>query len=115
MVEDINLEEFRRNCINELVKDAPNLKKFCDIVLDASCEIYIIGSVLNKHRFTEQSDIDIGVFIKDEVIESGVENGVSEDLSMELQRELLEYPFSFGVVNCVVFCNERPKNGMKII
>lgn len=100
----MTLEQFRKNSIQDLKNSSSDLKLIIKRVLNREFELYIIGSVLDKKYFNENSDIDIGIFIWD----NKLENGPNERLTERVRKELLKIPFEFGNVDVIVFNNQKP-------
>jgi hypothetical protein len=95
------LEEFRKASIIELKRDMPNIERHASKFFGRPVKAKIIGSVLDPNRFREDSDIDVGIYIK---ARPGEKRGVSETLSMKLQETFIDTPYKlFGVLNTIVF------------
>lgn len=105
----MTLEEFRKNSIKELKQNSKLLKLQIKKIIKQKFDLYIIGSVLYKNIFTENSDVDIGIFIYD----NKIENGPNEQLTDEIRDKLLKIPFNFGNVDVIVFNNTK-SFGIKI-
>lgn len=101
----MTLEEFRKQSIEELKKKSKFLKSEIKKVIKQEFDLYIIGSVLDKKLFTEDSDIDIGIYIYDDKIITGP----NENLTEKVRDKLLKIPFEFGNIDVIVFNNEKPE------
>lgn len=98
------LEEYRKQAIADLKASAAFIRDTARDVLMVPCrEVYVVGSVLEPKKFTENSDIDVAV-----VVDGPKGNtGLSEQLSNKLQNEMQRYPIGdCGVVNTLVFVNK---------
>lgn len=98
------LEEYRKQALKTLRQNGSFIRDTARDVLNVPCrEVYIVGSVLEKSRFSEASDIDVAVVVDG----PQADTGLSEELSEKLQREMERWPFGeVGVVNTLVFVNE---------
>jgi hypothetical protein len=98
------LEEYRKEAIATLKQNGPFIRDTANDVLNLPCrEVYIVGSVLEKAKFTEDSDVDVAVVVDG----PQGDTGLSERLSMKLQQEMLRFPMgNVGIVNTLVFVNQ---------
>jgi len=94
------LEAFRQKSLAELRADIPALARDASQALKRPAKARIIGSVRSKARFTENSDVDVGIYLK---AKAGEKIGPNHDLTMRFQDILCDSPYSFGVLNCIVF------------
>lgn len=108
ILENVELEAFRREMLTALKSNANRIKKQISTILPIK-NLYIIGSVLDKNKFREDSDIDIGILVNIALEPLGM----SENLSMKVQEHMINYPINGSVLNTVVFNNTQP-NGVKI-
>ena len=97
------LEQYRNGAIETLKRNAGFIRNTATDVLGVPCrEVYIVGSVLDKSMFREDSDIDVAVVVDG----NKAENGLSEKLSEKLQNEMQRWPMDdIGVINTLVFIN----------
>lgn len=105
-----DLENFRRKCIDELKNKGKQIKLVVSEVLDkpiSNIGVYIFGSVIDTNKFSNISDVDVVIYIKDEVNKIV---GTNEEDSYKVQNEFL-HGFSFGALNTTVIYNELPKEG----
>jgi len=105
---DPDLENYRKRAISVLKQNASFIRDAAKDALGLPVKgTYIIGSVLDKDRFSENSDVDVAVVVADPS-----EQGLSERLSSRFQNEMIRYPLGdVGVVNTVVFANKLAARG----
>src|SRR5690348_5901684 len=98
------LEQYRKQAIETLKRTAGFVRDTARDVLGRPCrEVYIVGSVLDRNLFREDSDIDVAVVVDG----PRADTGLSEPLSNKLQTEMVRWPMDdIGVVNTLVFVNE---------
>jgi predicted nucleotidyltransferase len=98
------LEQYRKQAIAVVKRNAAFIRDTARDVLMRPCRaVYVVGSVLDKALFREDSDIDVAVVVDG----PQADTGLSEQLSEKLQREMVRYPMDdVGVVNVLVFVNE---------
>ena len=98
------LEQYRKQAIETLKQNAEFIKNTASDVLGLPCQaVYIVGSVLDRAMFREDSDVDVAVVVNS----NKINNGVSEMLSNKLQNEMVRWPMGdVGVINTLVFVNE---------
>ncbi len=99
----MTLEQFRLNSIKELKDNSDYIKTIIQKKLKLPFLVYIHGSVLDKKLFSEESDVDIAVYLN----EPNLENGPNEELTEKLRDEFQKYSFDFGVLDVIVFNNEK--------
>ena len=98
------LEQYRRTAIETLKRNAAFIKDTASDVLGVECrEVYIIGSVLDRNQFREDSDIDVAVVVDGQQSKNGLDEQQSEKLQNEMQRWPMD---DIGVVNILVFINK---------
>lgn len=100
----MTLEQFRLDSIQQIKDNSELIKKIILNKLKLLFTVYIHGSVLDKKKFTENSDVDIIVYLQ----ESKLEKGPNEILTERLRNEFQKYPFMFGILDVVVVNNEKP-------
>ena len=108
------LEQFRLDSIQELKDHKFEIKQILDSFIKEKYKysVYIHGSILSKKRFTENSDVDIAIYINDNDLKSGP----NEILTEKFREKLQKIAFNFGVVDVIVFNKENPKkNQIKLI
>lgn len=98
------LEEYRQEAIETVKQNAGFIRDTATDVLGVPCrEVYIVGNVVDKNFFREDSDIDVAVVVDGPKIETGL----NEEMSEKLQREMERWPMgNVGVVNTLVFVNK---------
>lgn len=96
------LEEYRREALAALRANLRSIQLVAEDVLGrAVVRVAPIGSILDRNRFHEASDVDVGIEVQGHQNER---EGVSEKLSRKVQEEMLKHPIHpIGVVNTVVF------------
>jgi hypothetical protein len=101
---DHQLEEYRQQAIATLKQNSGFIRDTATDVLGVPCrEVYIVGSVLEKATFREDSNVDVAVVVDGNHSDSGH----SEKLSKKLQNEMQRWPMGdMGVVNALVFINK---------
>jgi predicted nucleotidyltransferase len=101
---DPELEQYRKQAIETLKSNASFIRDTASDVLGLPCrEVYIVGSVLDRATFREDSDIDVAVVVDG----NKADDGLSEKLSEKLQNEMVRWPMDdIGVVNTLVFVNK---------
>jgi predicted nucleotidyltransferase len=98
------LEQYRKQAIKIVKQNAGFIRDTARDVLGAPCrEVYIVGSVLDRTQFSEDSDIDVAVVIEGPVAKDGLDEQQSEKLQNEMQRWPMD---DIGVVNTLVFINK---------
>lgn len=108
---DMTLEQFRLDSIQQIKDNSELIKKIILNKLKLLFTVYIHGSVLDKKKFTENSDVDIIVYLK----ESKLKKGPNEMLTERLRNEFQKYPFMFGILDVIVVNNEKLlKNQIKL-
>jgi predicted nucleotidyltransferase len=92
------LEDYRLHALYMIKENTSWIKKTAEEVLGRPViSIKPIGSVTNPSKFTEDSDIDVAVYV-----ESG--KVVDEELSAQLQDVMIRHPINdIGVLNTIVF------------
>ena len=102
-----DLNDYRRRAIETLKENAPFIESIARATLGVKIlAVYIIGSVLDRKRFTGGSDIDVGIVVSGEPI------GISENLSEQLQQEMIRHPLGeLGVINTSVFLGRLTARG----
>jgi predicted nucleotidyltransferase len=98
------LEQYRRDAIESLKANAAFLRETAQAVLGMPVlAVYVVGSVLDRDAFREDSDVDVAVVVAG----PDPDMGLSESLSETLQAEMVRNPIGdIGVVNTLVFVNE---------
>jgi predicted nucleotidyltransferase len=98
------LEAYRKQAIATLKQNAAFIRDTArDVLMLPAREVYVVGSVLDRSQFSEDSDIDVAVVVDG----PKADTGLSEPLSQKLQDEMLRYPLDdIGVVNTLVFVNK---------
>lgn len=104
-----DLENYRQEIIKLLRENSSAIIQHAKDAVGNNIEVYIIGSVLDKNKFTEDSDIDIGIVVN----RRSLSIGVSEELSELVQREFLHFPIKGSILNTTVFNRMTPK-GIKL-
>jgi hypothetical protein len=102
-----DLEVFRKQVIEKLKSEGRFLCDTASSVLGVPCRgVYVIGSVLDKNAFREESDVDVAFSVDGP-------SGLSTSLSSKLQDAMLSHPIgNFGVINTLVFEGKvTPKSG----
>lgn len=104
------LDQYRKDAIATLKREATFIRTTAIRVLGLPVEgVYIIGSVLDSKKFTENSDIDVGIVVR------GDGTGINHHLSEKLQYEMINHPFGdIGVVNTSVYLNKLTAYGKTI-
>lgn len=104
MSDNPELEEYRKAAIAAVKKAGPFIRDTARDVLNVPCRAaYVVGSVLEKSQFTEDSDVDVAVVVDG----PKADTGLSEALSEKLQQEMLRFPLDdVGIVNTLVFVNQ---------
>lgn len=99
-----NLEKFRQKTIHEIIRHSDYIKsKISHFV--ANFRFFIIGSVVNRKKFTESSDIDLGIVIYDKI---------EKDLEYKIIEEIQKDNYDFGVFDVSLFVNEKDIKGDKV-
>lgn len=93
-----SLEQFRVSAIEEIKNRSKEITQAVNRVIKEPFKVKVIGSVINKDKFTEHSDVDLGVYINSK----DYPGGVIEELSERVQEEFKKIPFDFGILNVVV-------------
>jgi len=96
-----SLDQFRKEAIEEVEKSLSDIKEEIKKVIKEPFNLKLIGSVTSPDKFTEDSDVDLGVYISSDKYP----DGVVEELSEIIQQLFLKIPFSFGVLNTIVINN----------
>jgi predicted nucleotidyltransferase len=101
---DPDLEEYRKQAIATVKSEAHFIKETAsDVLMLPVTAVYVVGSVLDRKLFREDSDIDVAVVVRG----PRADTGLSESLSGRLQQEMVRWPLGeVGVVNTLVFVNE---------
>jgi hypothetical protein len=92
---DSALEAFRVSCIQELLERTKEIEKLSADLLGMKGYFEIAGSVLNRQKFTENSDVD-GIYY---VSTPTKPKGILDKETQKLQIALLKVPFKFGILN----------------
>lgn len=95
------LELYRQQALRTIKQRANEWRAIAEDVLGVPVhDVRPIGSVTNKKKFTENSDIDVAFYIKVDELPKGL----SEELSSQLQEIFIRYPEGdLGVINTLVF------------
>lgn len=96
-----DLEQYRRQVVKTLTNKQQEIFNMAQQSLSPLQVVTVkpIGSILDHSRFTEESDVDIGIWVK-----APGPKGVSEELSWRAQHSFEAMPLDdIGVLNTVVF------------
>lgn len=97
------LEQFRLDSIKKIQKSADYLADIIAENINSSrFGIYIVGSILNRNKFNENSDVDLAIIIYDKRLA----NGWNEKLTDEFRDIFQKIPFNFGFLDISVHNNE---------
>lgn len=100
-----DLEAFRLASIRELAGAAEEIERLARGVLDHDVTGFeIVGSVLDKTRFTAESDVDGVIYVHAPSLPAGV----LDDETERMQQAMLSRWFSFGVLNIGVINRLSP-------
>jgi len=107
--QDPDLDAYRKDAIRAVAGAAPSLKELAAEVLDLPAEevsVWIIGSVLERNRFRDDSDVDVAFSVPGS---EGLDEVASEAMQKAAEGEPIGY---LGVVNTLVFRGPvAPKKG----
>jgi hypothetical protein len=103
--ENSDLEAYRKEALNHIKQLSPGWQKLAGEVLGKKIhKVIAIGSVTDKKRFHEGSDVDVAFHYSD----PSKPDGLDEKASEILQREMVHNPHHhLGVINTLVFSTHK--------
>lgn len=98
--EDPDLEEFRKACIADFESSKAALERWAGATLGAQGQVQAVlhGSVLDRKKFTADSDVDIKVLVN----VPGRKRGPNQELTDCLRQQTFKFPFSWGFADWMV-------------
>ena len=99
--ESSDLEKYRKEALHHIKHNSSNWADVASVSLDRKIhKVHAIGSVTDKKRFREDSDVDVAFHYHDPSKPIGLDREASEKLQDEMVR--VPHPH-LGVINTLVY------------
>ena len=100
---NLDLENFRLRSIKEIKEQSKLLRDLISTIDSLNLDLYIIGSVLDRKKFNENSDVDLAVV-----------TDANYKVRWKIVQVLQKVPFEFGTLDVSIFDSDLEIKGKRI-